>query len=186
MVLSRARLFAIAIFLYGFFLSYFFSPLHFGGDAVHYTNAYNSVSNGTSNIFAARLNYLTYLYSYEYVHFLIVWLSSLIGLEKLLVFSLANGFLYFISFRLAYLYGGSIFLALVLVVTNYYLLALFFTLEKLKIAIIFLLLGVYYIKTNSKVFGAILLLVAPLSHLQVIIYYISYLSSQVFNKKFYK
>ena len=67
------------------------------------------------------------------------------------LFSLLNGFLYFISFRLAYLCGNSIFLAVIKVITNYYLLALFFTLEKLKIAIIFLLMGLYYVKNNNKV-----------------------------------
>jgi len=94
------------------------------------------------------------------------------------LFSLLNGFLYFISFRLAYLCGNSIFLAVIKVITNYYLLALFFTLEKLKIAIIFLLMGLYYVKNNNKVIGVLFLLIAPLAHLQIIIFYVSHLFSQ--------
>jgi hypothetical protein len=184
MIVSKTISMSIALFLYGFLFSYFFTPLHYGGDAVYYTNAYNAVDR-VDDIFLAYVVYIKEIYSYEYIHFLMVWIATSLGLSKLLFFSLLNGFLYFISFRLARIYGASIFLAFFLIVTNYYLLAFFFTLEKLKVAVIFLFLGLFYLKKKNKYFGLLFIFTSVLSHFQVIIYYLSHVFSLIFKKDFY-
>jgi len=180
-IISRLNLLSLIIFSYGFIISFFFIPLHFGGDAVHYTAAYNAVAN-ESNILKSRVGYLNSLYSYEIGQFLIYFYYSSLGLDKILLDSLSNGVLYLLGFRLAYNYGNSFSLAFLLILTNYYIFTFLFTLEKLKFSIIFLFLGLLIIRNGRDKLGSVFLFISALSHFQIVIYYISHSFEYIFKK----
>jgi hypothetical protein len=184
LIISRLNLFSIFIFLYGFIISFFFIPLHFGGDSIFYTKAYNAVAS-ESNFFQAHSVYISSIYSHEIGQFLIYFIYSSSGLNKVLLDSFSNGFLYLLAFRLACNYGISFLLAFLLLSTNYYIFTLMFTLEKLKFSIIFLFLGILAARNKGNKAGLLFLLISAATHLQTIIYYLSYFSKIVLNKNIY-
>lgn len=174
----------IFVFVSAFIFSWLFAPFHFGGDAVHYNDAYNIVKD--KSIIQAYLAYLTEVYSKELIHFLLIYLFSNMGIEKLLFTAILNASLATLLYRFMTLLGFKWWVAILLLTTNYYLYALFFTLEKLKVAVFFGVLAIYarYIWNVVRI-PVLFFVFSLLAHFQMFIIAGSHLFGKVAKFNFY-
>ena len=149
-----------------FIISMNLVSLYSGGD----NNGYISIYAGIKNL---SIIDSYYLYNYivttvEFVHFIIVWVVSNLGFDRVLFLSLINTLLagliikYFDILKVNFLITASF------ILTNYYLYVLLFTAERLKFGFIFFLLFlIAYHK--EKNFSPIFLFLSVFSHLQMLI-----------------
>lgn len=151
--------------IYVFLFSWWFAPFHHAGDQVHYRNAYEIVRNLPLAI--ALKEYRSIIYSFEPIHFLICWVGSNLGFEKILIMAIFNAMLAYCVALFLYRRTGSLGLAIVLVFVNYYLYAMFFTLEKLKIAFTFFMFFIVGDKRKTSPWA--FLLISMLAHFQMAI-----------------
>jgi hypothetical protein len=132
-----------------FFTSYVFSiivaPYHIEGDQVHYNSAYTELANLSLNDAIAL--YPTIVHTSEPIHLLIVWATSSLGLSKDMVMGFANSILASLFALYLRQKGAGILMVFWLVLSSYYLLTFFFTLERAKFAFIFIFL---YLLNNRK------------------------------------
>lgn len=153
-----------------FALSMMISPYYTDGDQLHYRRVYDEISS--FKLFEAYTYYRSSLDSSELVHFLITYFASPI-LSKDFLVSLFNAALAYAAIQLSRTLGASAFIAALIPLTNYYFFVMYFSAERLKFAMIFLLLGMCCInKYRSFYFYSIL---AVLSHTQTLIIYASML-----------
>lgn len=148
-----------------FTFSLYLAPYHTGGDQEHYSNAYSAMQ-GLSLIDAYEL-YPTIIHTVEPAHFFIIWMFSSIGVEKNVLMAVANSLLATLFFSALRIKGNPLPLALLLLFSNYYLMTMFFTLERTKFAFIFFL--IYLQNKRLKyialaIFSHILVLIPIVSH----------------------
>ena len=144
-ITSLERAFLEFIFLAGissfvFAVSFIVGPMHIAGDQIHYSKAYEVVSG--RGFLDALANYRRIIFADEVGHFVVIWIAAQFGFGKIVFMSFLNSVLSVLYCFWLRKKGFSRPLALFLVGSNYYLYAMFFTLERLKIATIFLLLFV--------------------------------------------
>jgi len=140
------------------------------GDQGKYILAYEAIEN--SDLSSGFLVYKAYIATEEPLHYIISWIfSSFLGMNKLFAMSLLNGYLAFLFIKLVKKIGGSAFVAYVFVLTNYYFLVLYLTAERLKIAFIFLLLALLFLRRPKASY--LLFLLAVLSHFQMLIIFLA-------------
>lgn len=157
----------ILICLGVFFLSMGFGYLYTEGDQGHYISAYESIEN--TDIFSALPIYRSHLATPEFGHFLIIWVfSSLLQVEKIVAMSVCNAVLAFVFIRWVRILGGSVGLAYIIVITNFYFWVLYLSAERLKIGFIFFLLFLLVSAQAKKAF--FFYAMAVFSHLQFIIF----------------
>lgn len=136
------------------------------GDQMHYIAAYDAIEN--AGLFNGFLIYKSHVTTEEPIHFFISWIfSSLIGMNKLLAMSLSNGLLAFLLIKLVRKLGGSLSVAYVFVLTNYYFWVMYLTAERLKFSFIFLLLTLLTLGRPKATY--ILFSISILAHLQMLI-----------------
>lgn len=150
-----------------FLLSLFIGPMHYDGDQLHYTDVYYSVVGLA--LFDAYDEYRHHIDSAEFVHFIIVWVAANVGLDKNLLMSAANAMLANVLVRLFKKWGVRGWVAVAFCFTNFYILVLYFTVERLKFAVIFLLLSALY--WNRLVWRFGFLAMALFAHFEVLIAY---------------
>lgn len=121
-------------------ISFIVGPMHIAGDQIHYSKAYEMVSG--KGFLAALANYRRIIFADEVGHFVVIWIAAQFGFGKIIFMSFLNSALSVLYCFWLRKKGFSRVMALFLVGSNYYLYAMFFTLERLKIATIFLLLFV--------------------------------------------
>lgn len=139
--------------------------LYTGGDQVGYRAAYDVVA-GLGPAEAWRY-YLMHVSSAEPVHFLVSVVGSNLGIDKDLWFSLFNCLLAVLMMRLLRAWGFSLWLAVVLVLTNYYVLVLYFPAERLKFGFLFMTVALFPgIRPGWRV---ALVALAVLSHLSMLV-----------------
>lgn len=161
------------LFIIFFFISYVISPFHIAGDQVHYNKVYNSVRG--EDVFTARQIYLRYIFSFEYLHFGLVWIFSNLGFDKVFIMSILNSAVAVLFARFLLIKSYNPIVVVILLFSNVYLYAMFFTLEKLKVAFLFLLLAVNF---RSKFW----VLLSCLTHIQVAFVFFSWLISQFLDR----
>jgi hypothetical protein len=158
---------SIVVICLGVAITYLIAPFNIAGDQAAYIRAYEILSVHEGNISEAMSLYRANLSGFEIVHFLYIYIATSIGLEKTFSIALANGLLAFLAnhilvkkmkIRMRY--------SLLLIYTNYYTYALFFTLEKLKFGVFFLLIAFSVSSVRKKNYY---LLISVLSHLQTVI-----------------
>ncbi|MEN9659559.1 MAG: hypothetical protein RL571_3024 [Pseudomonadota bacterium] len=162
------------IFIVTYAYSLFLAPYHFAGDQEHYNNAYSAIT-GYSLLNAFEI-YQTKIFTVEPGHFFIIWIFSQVGLEKNIVMAAANSLLAVLLFLALRKKGNGLPISFLLVFSNYYLMAMFFTLERTKFAFIFLLLFLVMRKYYFLVLAAI-------SHTFILIPVFFYLFAQYLCKK---
>lgn len=137
--ISNSTFFALLafIFLITFVFSFILAPFHVEGDQVHYFHAYEAMAG--LGLIDAFNKYQTIIFTVEPIHFFIIWFFSNLGVEKNLLMAFANAILAVLFAKYLRLKGAGILLLLWIVFTTYYLHAMFFTLERTKFAVIFLL-----------------------------------------------
>ena len=161
---------SVGIFLF----SLFFGPLYVASDQINYRGAYDIVYG--LNLIQANIAYKVHLNA-EIVHFLVVWTASNLGFEKDFTMAVFNSLLAYLIMRLCLQWRVSIYVAMAIVFTNFYLIVLYFAAERLKFGFIFLMLSLLY-SSNPKT-SATFAVTAVLSHAQQIIIYVSIIFSSV-------
>lgn len=150
-----------------FLLSLMIGPMHYDGDQLHYTDAYHSVVG--LEFLDAYDEYRRYIDSAEFVHFVVVWAAANFGFDKNIVMSASNAVLANLLARLFLRWGVRGWLTLIFCFTNFYILVLYFTTERLKFAFIFILLSALY--WNRLPLRLAFLATAAFAHFQVLIGY---------------
>jgi hypothetical protein len=166
-VRNRDQLMAIAVGILVFVGSIYFSPLYMEGDQWTYKKAYRVVEG--LDLLSAYSGYNNAISGGEFVHFLVIWLGSTLAIEKNLLMAFVNALVAAYSLMLIRRFGGSLYLAIFLVLTNFYCLVLYFSAERLKIGILFLVLALLNV-TSAATF-LILSALALFSHYSLIFIY---------------
>lgn len=167
-----------------FALTLLIAPYYVGGDQRTYIAVYEKLSNlAFQEGFELYTRTLT---SQEYVHYSVIWLTSGFGIEKNLVMAVSNAFLAYFSMRLLEKWKVSIFVAITIVLTNYYMLVLYFAAERLKFGFLFLVVSMLYIRKNNRFF--MLAGLSIFAHAQMLMLYASMLFTQMsmFVARFFK
>lgn len=178
---QKKSLYNLTFFFITFFCSYFlfYPKFYFPADQIHYYKIYELIKN--IEFLEAFNLYQSQFASEEIVHFIYIYFFSNLGLTKELAMSLANAiFIYLIS-KITFRYIKPSFISFFLILTGHYLFNLFFELERLKFAIIFLLVLVNYY--NIKFIRIISFFLSILSHFSVIFLYFAI---YIINPKEYK
>ena len=158
-----------------FLFSLFFAPFYYAGDQIAYTNAYNSAFG--QNLVDGLLVYASSVSTIEPIHYLIVWTASKLGLEKNFVMAIANSILAYLIIRVLLQWRVSVYVALAVIFTNFYVLVLYFTAERLKFGFIFLMLSLLY--SRQRKLSVAFAITAVIAHSQQILIYASTLFSSV-------
>ncbi len=166
------KVFIAFIFFITFIFSLYLSPFHIYGDQEHYNEAYYAVRS--ESFTDAWLKYTSIIYTGEPIHFSIIWFFSSLGLDKNLVMSFSNSLLAILYSKYLFDKKFSILLIALILISNYYLLTMFFTLERTKFAFIFFLLGLIY---RNRFFY----LVSVFTHSLMLFPLISYIVCKLFN-----
>jgi hypothetical protein len=166
--IRKENFYALIVGLVSFWGSLVIAPWHIGGDQIVYQNTYNYI--GGLNIVDAITHYQGQIASLEIIHFIYTYFCSTLNIDKLVSMAFANALLGFYStkamFKFFHLPGW----ALLLILSNYYLLSLFFTLERLKFGVIFLVIAIVHFKNIIIRFSSLLLSI--LSHFSIILLFI--------------
>ncbi len=118
-----------------FVLSLLISPYYTIGDQLHYRKVFEVLP--TLGFIEGFEFYRRNLSSIEPVYYTLSWLVSRF-LEKDLFTSVLNAILAFYSMRLLIKWKASVYMASLIIVTNFYFLVLFFAAERLKLSLMFL------------------------------------------------
>ncbi|WP_439858868.1 hypothetical protein [Pseudomonas sp. MBLB4136] len=154
------------VVLFVFVGSMYIGPLYVLGDQVHYRKVYEGLMG--LSLVEGYIYYTESIDSLEFVHFFFSWLAGRY-LDKDIFVSIANSFLAWVAFGVFRRWGASVVVSAFLVATNYYLIAMYFSAERLKFGFIFLGLSLLYAeRLRLFYFFSFLALV---SHAQTVIVY---------------
>lgn len=172
---SAAFIYSILVLLYSLILL----PLLINGDQEAYRNFYYNCfySEDVKQQFSC---YASSLGTQEPVYFYLVKFFRLF-LEKDLFVSIVNSILTFIFVKIVYIHFTNkrfIHLFIIMILLNYYTTVLLFSAERLKFAVLLLLLSIYFSKNKSLFFKIIMIL----THIQMIMIYLSLLLNDFFRK----
>jgi hypothetical protein len=160
-----------------FLISLILSHYYVGGDQFAYHRVYKQMPN--LSFFEAQTYYQKYLTSHELIHFILVYIFSMIT-EKSVFISIFNSILAYSVLLLFRQWGANSLISASIVLTNYYLYVLYIPAERLKFAVIFLVFSLIYIhnKKNFIIFS----ILSILSHFSILIVYASILLKYFLSK----
>lgn len=147
-----------------FSFTYILSSYSIWGDHNLYRETYDSLHG--LEFAEAFINYSLKLTSTEIVHFLITWIGSNADIDHDILMAFFNAILAYYIFRLFSIWNVNIFISAFVILTNFYLVALYIDLMRLKFGFIFLVLSMVYPKKSY--YFAFLSIV---SHSQMLIIY---------------
>ncbi len=162
----------IFLSLITFGLSMIILPHYQGGDQLFYRETYSLLSD--LDFIKGYKVYFLNLGATEPIYYLIIWISSHIGIDKDIFIAIANSILTYVALGLLIRRNVSLLISAIVVLTNYYFWVMYTGAERLKFGFIFLIISLYSIK-NLKRFSTI----AVLSHFQTTLIYIPMLFSYV-------
>jgi hypothetical protein len=154
--------FCICAFIFTFFVSNYFAGIYTGGDQRHYNSIYNRVV-GISIVDVPQLQRRV-LSAGEPLYGIVIWIAANAGIEKNLTMSFFNGCLAFSLSLLLFRYKAPISIHL-LALSNYYLVVMELSAERLKFSYIFIILACY----ASGNIRRVLMTLAIVSHFQTLI-----------------
>ena len=181
-----------------FFITYFSIDKFKDGDIVKYKKVYDffyaekeirenyfTIHNDTdiwgSNTNSKREYYSKFLTSKEYIHFIVIYLFSLF-LNYEFFLSSINFLFVFILLKILNSYNVNFFISLLLVFTNFYILNLYFSIERLKVGLIILLFFLYLSLKYKNKYNKLIsigLITACLAHLQMVIVLVTHYSQKI-------
>ena len=132
-----------------------------------YSGAYEAIYDLT--YFQAFSTYTGLIGSSEPIHFTVSWIASNLGLSRIYFISTVNAFLVIAFLILGKKMNGSLFVLVMVALSNFYFFALFTELERLKFAFLFFFIAMYFIE-NKKLFY-VFSIVTMLTHLQFLVIY---------------
>jgi hypothetical protein len=162
--------------LFVFLFSLFFAPFYYDGDSIPYNLAYDAVGASSASFFDTFPIY-KHNVNGSVIHYLYIWIGSSLGLERGLIMAIANSILAYLMMRLFLQWRVSIYIALVVILTNYYILGLYFAAERLKFGFIFLLVALIY-NTKPKL-SLVFAVTSIFAHAQQVLIYSSVLFSSM-------
>ena len=162
--------------LFVFLFSLFFAPFYYDGDSIPYNLAYDAIGASSASFFDTFPIY-KHNVNGSVIHYLYIWIGSSLGLERGLIMAVANSILAYLMMRLFLQWRVSIYIALVVILTNYYILGLYFAAERLKFGFIFLLLALIY-NTKPKL-SLVFAVTSIFAHAQQVLIYTSVLFSSM-------
>ena len=142
MIFNKDKLISILVFFFAYIITFYILPFHVAGDQIHYSNAYFAVKD--LNLSDALKGYRTFLHTGELGHFIITYIYSFLGLDRIFLICFLNALLAVLFYSFLRSRGWGFLFSIFLVITNYYMYSVFFTLERLKVAFIFLLFFYHY------------------------------------------
>ena len=151
---------ALAIGLLVSVLTSWLAQYYLEGDQVGYVSAYGIVSglgfDEASNLYEKRIS------GSDYFHFVLIWMASNLEVGKNTLMSIANGFLAAYAWQFFCKWGADGRIAAIIVLSNFYMLILYFAAERLKFGILFVVLSLI----SAQSFGryAIFAVLAVASH----------------------
>ena len=163
--LSLKNFLRASVLLLVFFISFFIGNLYIEGDQTVYIRTYNGMPD--YSFFDAYLFYTLNISSREIIHFVIIWLASNLGVEKVIFMSGCNTLVAGLIIKIFDKMNVSFAITALFILTNFYLYVIFFAAERLKFGILFFLLSVIYRK--RRYLYPLLLITSILSHLQMLI-----------------
>jgi hypothetical protein len=155
-----------------FFMSLLIMPLYVEGDQKIYRYLYASLP--AYDFVDGYFFYLITVRSIEPIYYTLSWFFSNLGLPRDLFIAISNAVLCYIFLSVAKKYNSSIMIAATLVLGNFYFIALYTELERLKFGVIFLLWSLLVIDKHRQ--GIPLAFLAIMSHVQVGVMYASMIS----------
>lgn len=184
---QKKSLFNFIFFFITFFYCYylFYSKFFFPADQITYYKTYELIKN--LEFLEALKLYQSQFASEELFHFIYIYIFVNLGLSKEFAMSLANAIFIYLILKITFRYIKPSFISFFLILTSHYIFNLFFELERLKFAIIFLLVLVNCY--NIKFIRIISFFLSILSHFSVIflyfaIYIITSKKIKIFNIKY--
>lgn len=163
----RHDYFCLVIGLLIFSVSLYVSRIYIGGDQFGYHSAYGLIEGlGWREGFRLYENRVS---GAEPLHFAFVLLSSNLGIDKNLIMSFLNAVVGVSAVRLFKIWGVDYRIASVVVLTNFYMLVLYFAAERLKFGFLFLLLA--FINIDRPIAFLLLMIASMLSHFSMIAIY---------------
>lgn len=165
-ILMKFKLDDIAVFFIFLIVSFYLMPLYLYGDQIFYREIYKYFSDSGMNIQKNFSYYKEIVGATELFHFLFIFITSKLGLDKDLVMSFSNAFLFLFAYKACYKLSENRLISFLVVSGNYYLYVLSFSAERLKFAVIFIFLWVIY---KRKIF----IFLSISSHFQMFIICIS-------------
>jgi hypothetical protein len=164
--MSKNTIAASFLALVAFVLTLIISPWHHGGDQIVYIKVYSEIPS--YRILDAFIYYRGQIAALDVVHFFYTYLCANIGLSKDVAMALANAALFYLASKILITYAGASLSSLIFLLSNYYLLAFSFTLERYKFSVIFLMLAICW--AFRKDFRAwIAVLIGVLAHFSSVI-----------------
>lgn len=183
---SKFLIINLIMMVFIFFISLLLATFYVNGDQIYYNMFYNNLQY--LNFYDGLDFYKYALSSREYVYFLLVWVFSFFGVSHIVFVAFFNAILSYFIVKLFYDWKVNIWIILTFVFTNYYMLVLYFSAERLKFGILFIIVSLLYLeRPKSFIFYLIL---SVMSHAQMIILYaslfINVLLKNIFIGKGYK
>ena len=170
------NLFAILTIVSVFILSLILGPYYINGDQVHYYRLYNGIAG--SSITDGYSFYKNNIDSREPIYFLIIWIASNLGINKVSLIAFFNVITSFYVFRFLIKIGGHPTISYLIVSFSYFSYVIFFSAERLKFSLLFLFIGIFYINSHKKI-GYFFLALSPITHIQAAILYSSFFVSSI-------
>lgn len=137
------------------------------GDQIKYIQAYNNMESVP--LLDAFTNYSLIIGSLEVGYFLIIWFASNLGISKILLIGCINSLLASLLVNLLLKYNVSIFVILTLIFGNFYFIALYTELERLKFGFLFFVIALTLI--NKKKYFYFFSSLSLINHTQFLLFY---------------
>ncbi len=134
----------IAVGILVFVLTCILAEYYVAGDQIGYHLAFSSL-RGVDPELGFSI-YRSFISTGEFVHYLFAYVGSNLSIPKNLFFAFLNGILALMIAQIFRALKVYFLLTLFFVLTNYYIVVMYFSAERLKVAIIVLLFGVFFVK----------------------------------------
>lgn len=171
----------IIVIVFIFCMSLYIGSYYVNGDQLHYIAFYNAIPFISSYTNLLHI-YRAMLSSNAYSYLFIMYFFANIGLNHLLVVAILNSLLAYSMLLLFQTWKVNKFVYIIFIVTNFYILVLFFAAERLKVGFLFFIFSMLYYKKPLKfIFFTSL---SIMGHAQMVILYSAIFFEKVANKFF--
>jgi hypothetical protein len=175
---SRYFFWKVVVSLVVMILSVFIGKQYVNGDQTFYRSTYESISS--LGLLDSFVHYSSQLSSIEIIHFLSIWLvSGYIDKDSFMAF--VNATLVYLTMSLFQKMKVNLGIAIFIVLTNFYLVVMYFAAERLKFGFIFFIASMLFFREERKYL--LLSLFSILAHAQMLIAYGSLITLKVFGSK---
>lgn len=164
------NIFLAVVAFFAFCFSLIIAPYHIEGDQVHYLKVFELMYG--LGIIEAFDVYRSTIFSFEPIHFMVSWIFSNSQFDKSIAMALLNALLAVLFCQFLFARTKSYIVVSLIFFSNYYLYTMFFTLEKLKVSVVFMLIYMVY---GHRFFA----LISGFSHLQTAVLMIISRVSQI-------